>query len=385
MELRLSHYVYSSLGGYRTLYVSPTMPRDLVRPLEGLAKQIYRTAARRQVLGWLRPSDEVAILVKAFQNGTDHAGRPRTCVHAAAIALADAAGFPFFSLLALPEDVFLPPDAQLQSLESQLRPTINLSDPSGFWPSGSLPRESVAALMSLMLVPGLNALVVDHGGETLATLRALAWMCPSRVRRTLTVMVGAPLVPVDGIGGARIVVMPADAKADSPAQHDVMLNFPDETGRAATMANSYAVYIASNLGGEKGRAVNKSLVGLLERYPPQYELTQVHYTHLVMGFGKVERNVTPDGGFDFKSEPFACLSAVRDFALAGIPELAHYILEAVASKASSQYGLDDSSVRPALGKIRMIKDGERQAEAYSFLADRIDGLIRSVAKEVNAS
>jgi hypothetical protein len=114
MAIPLNHYVYSSMNGYKTLYSSPSIPKDLTAGLENLAVQIYRLAHKREVFACFRPDDRNVCLVRAFQNGTDHAGRIRRCVHAVVFSLVDAAGSWFFSPLN-PAHSFSPSKKDLQA------------------------------------------------------------------------------------------------------------------------------------------------------------------------------------------------------------------------------------------------------------------------------
>ena len=78
MAIPLDHYVYSSMGGYKTLYASPSIPKELSRSLEELSVHIYRLADKHDVFACFRPDEQTVCLVRAFQNRTDHASRTMT-------------------------------------------------------------------------------------------------------------------------------------------------------------------------------------------------------------------------------------------------------------------------------------------------------------------
>lgn len=381
MPLRLSHYVYSSLGGYRTLYTSSDMPQKQVSALEALARTIYRPAQSRDIFAWLRPDDGRVCVVKAFQNGTDHAGRRRSCVHAVVFAASDAAGSWFFSPFSVPDSVFLSPESSLQSLPNQLVPECELPPPASFDPPKGLSRERLTALLSVMASPGTTAVVLDRTGSALRTVRALSWVLPPSVRRTLTVSAFLVLPAVEGIPRPRIAIVscrdPRDARIPHAApKPDVVLNFPDGAEDPGVPYDVYAEFVAANLADERGRARVRKLVELIERQPPSAEPTQGRYWHLLEGFGKVEPCLER-GVVDVRRAPKRSLSAVGDFARAGMAGAALDILESIVSYAVEGYNVEAAPLRTMVAKLRSGGTGAAPAapEAFDYAAERLAELI----------
>ena len=399
MPLRLSHYVYSSLGGYRTLYSSSDMPRNQVSDLEALARNIYRPAQSHDIFAWLRPDDGHVCVMKAFQNGTDHAGRRRSCVHAVVFAASDAAGSWFFSPLSVPDSVFLSPESSLQSLPNQLVPECELPPPASFDPPKGLSRERLTALLSVMASPGTTAVVLDRTGSALRTVRALSWVLPPSVRETLTVSAPLVLPAVEGIPRPRIAILPcrdphdalparkragqltapelpAPGWPDDAARPDVVLNFPDGAEDPGVPYDVYAEFVASNLADERGRARVRKLVELIERQPPRPELTQGRYWHLLEGFGKVEPCLER-GVVDVRRAPKRSLSAVGDFARAGMAGAALDILESIVSFAVEGYDVEAAPLRAMVAKLRSGGTGAAPAtpEAFEYVAERLAELV----------
>ncbi len=384
MPLRLSHYIYSSLGGYRTLYSSSDISKKQVSALEALARNIYRPAQSRDVFAWLRPDEGRVCVVKAFQNGTDHAGRRRSCVHAVVFAASDAAGSWFFSPLSVPDTVFLSPESSLQSLPNQLVPECELPPPAVFDPPKGLSRERLTALLSVMASPGTTAVVLDRTGSALRTVRALSWVLPPSVRGTLTVSASLVLPAVKGIPRPRIAILPGrDARVpDDVPKPDVVLNFPDGAEDPGVPYDVYAEFVASNLApegqvpgrsdrtwDERGRARVRELVELIERQPPGPELTQGRYWHLLEGFGKVEPCLER-GVVDVRRAPKRSLSAVGSFARAGMPGAALDILESIVSYAVEGHNVEAPPLRAMVAKLRSGGAGAAP-EAFEYVAERL--------------
>jgi len=371
MSLRLSHYVYSSLGGYRTLYSSSDIPKKQVSALEALARNIYRPAQSHDVFAWLRLHEGRVCVVKAFQNGTDHAGRRRSCVHAVVFAASDAAGSWFFSPLSVPDTVFLSPESSLQSLPNQLVPECELPPPVSFDPPKGLSRERLTALLSVMASPGTTAVVLDRTGGALRTVRALSWVLPPSVRGHLTVSASLVFPAVKGVPRPRIAILPGrDARVpDDVPKPDVVLNFPDGAEDPGVPYDVYAEYVASNLADERGRARVRKLVELIERQPPGPELTQGRYWHLLEGFGKVEPCIER-GVVDVRRAPKRSLAAVGSFARAGMPGAALDILESIVSYAVEGHNVEAAPLRAMVGKLRGGGAGAAP-EAFEYVAERL--------------
>ena len=384
MPLKLSHFVYSSLNGYRPVYVSPDLPREFVSPLEALAKGVYLTAQRTDLYLWLRPpgTDDICV-VKGLRNGTDRAGRSRSCVHAVLFSASDAAGSWFFSPLSLPERVFVTPDSSLQSLPNELLVEADVTPSSNLKPPEHLSRGTVASLLALMLNPETNALILDSRGDAVAALRSMMWLVPPPARRHITVAAWTSTPAVETLGSARLTVLaPKSESLKTMPKPPVILEYPegkvteednDSLDDDDAAFNVYAEYVASNLGSDRGFERIKKLAGLLERHPPQLELTQERYRHILEGFGRVEHCIEEYGSFRILDDVRSSLIAVKEFALGGQPSLALDILDTVVSFAVDHYDMDAESMKNALGKLRTnVEPGDRRFfEACRFLADQL--------------
>jgi hypothetical protein len=382
MPLKLSHHVYSSLGGYRPVFVSPDMPKEFVGPLEALAKGVYLTAQRTDLYMWLQPRESNDIIVsKGFRNGTDRAGRSRSCVHSIVLSANDAAGSWFFSPLSLPEGLFANADSQLQALGNQLAPQCETPSPSNPRPSENLPRSVLASMLALMIHPTAKGLILDSRGDAVATLRALTWLVPPPARRNITLAAWAVAPDVDPFGPARITVLaPKSESLKTMPKPDVVIEYPSgkvneesEDDEDEITFNVYAEFVASNLSSERGFERMRKLAGLLERHPPGSELTQERYRHILEGFARIEPLVEEWGAVKIRNDVKASLGAVTEFALAGMPSLSLDILDTVVSLAVDQYDMNAESIKRTLTKLRTKMDpgDHRFVDACGFLADQL--------------
>jgi hypothetical protein len=393
MPLKLSHFVFSSLNGYRPVYVSPDLPAGLAPALEALAKGVYLTAQRTDLYLWLHPTDSADILaVKGFRNGTDRAGRSRSCVHIVVFSASDAAGAWFFSPLSLPERVFVTDESSLQAIANELVTEIDVPAPATARPPDGLPRGAVASILALMLNPKASALILDGRGDALTTLRSLVWAVPPPARRDITVAAWAAAPNVPGIGAARITILPPGSSlVKQLPKPDTVLEYPVGVARDACNGDDkdededatfhvYAEFLASNLTTDRGCERVRKLAGLLERHPPTLELNQERYRHILTGFETIEHNVEAYGSVKIRNDVKASLASVKEFALAGMPSLSLDILDAVVSSAMDLYDIDAGAMQSALGKLKTnIEPGDRRfVEACGFLARQLEGVAEAL-------
>lgn len=377
--MRLSHYVFSSLGGYRALYVSQTMPPGIVPALESFARGVYLAAQRREILAWLRSDDGLWCAAKAFPNGADHVGRSRSCVHAIVCDPDEVAGHAFFSILSLPSKLFLSAESSLQSVANEL--VARFDPPVPVRPSfgEGVTKDCVSALLSLMLSPEAGATVIDASGEALRIVRSLAWVLPPTVREQLTVSAWAELPPHERFAPARLVVLDGPPSDGGRTERKFVLKFPLREGENPVPFNSYAEYVASNLGSEASFQRVRKLAALVERYPPSTPFTQPKCRRLMEAFARVEVGLDGAGDIHPRRYPLTSLAAVRDFALAGMGSAALDILQTVVSsiKPYSESG----TLQEALSRLGESSgfDEERFAEGCGFLADRLREFLQTQA------
>ena len=395
MAIPLNHYVYSSMNGYKTLYSSPSIPKDLTAGLENLAVQIYRLAHKREVFACFRPDDHNVCLVRAFQNGTDHAGRIRRCVHAVVFSLGDAAGSWFFSPLQVPYNVFLSPEASLQTLQNELQYEYSIKPFVPAPPTAKLSPECLLWLLEGMAGDD-KVVVLDERGDALDTVRSLAWTLPPGVRKAMTVSVGAPMPDVPELGGIRLTILPAAARSgpspggpDDAARDEALLDaadavikFPSGNALKATSPNPYADFVASNIHSEVGFDRVRKLAALLERYPPSLEWTEDRFEQLLDAFDKIGPDIEEFGTVDVHRDPSGSLAVVKEFAAAGMHRLSLDILMAVSSVAMSQHGFDGGSFQEMVGRVRAgeIDDVEKIVEVVSYLAETLKKLLTAAGE-----
>ena len=80
MQIDLHHHVFSSDGGYKTLFASSGLPKVLVDELESFSRRAYTRLKGPPIRPTLRLRDGSLCESRIFSAGADHTGRPRTCV-----------------------------------------------------------------------------------------------------------------------------------------------------------------------------------------------------------------------------------------------------------------------------------------------------------------
>ena len=80
LPFELFDHVYSSVGGYRTLYAHEVLDEDTLAQLERWA-QLWTELGDKKTQLFSRPFNDYWLFGKVFPAGVDHAGRPRACVH----------------------------------------------------------------------------------------------------------------------------------------------------------------------------------------------------------------------------------------------------------------------------------------------------------------
>lgn len=368
--VRLYHYVFSSLGGYKTLYASNNMPSGLLPVLEAFARAIYLQAQRRELLAWLRSSDGIWCAVKAFPNGADHAGRSRSCVHVIVPDPLDASRCAGFSALAIPSKFFLSAESSLQVVANELVAHFEPAAPNRPSFGEDVSKDCVSAILSVMLFPHVEARILDSSGTALRVMKALAWALPRGARESLSVSAWAELPTVEGFLPARIVLLGQETEA-SLSEPGFVLRLPLREGENPVPFNSYAEYVASNIDDDRSFMRVRKLAALVERYPPKPPFEQPRYRRLMEAFSRVEMGLDGSGDLHPRRNPLLSLSAVKDFALAGMAEAALDILQAVVSSIESESG--GGIFRQALERLAENAgiDDERFAEGCGFLAERL--------------
>ncbi|HTL51793.1 MAG TPA: hypothetical protein VL860_04365 [Planctomycetota bacterium] len=234
----LVHHVYSSVGGYKTLYETqdPAAAR-VQKALVAVANTAYKGGMGATFRGYLRftlpvpanaapprtqfgpwqlpPTTALGAgrwYIKSFPMGTDHVGRPRACVHSI-VMLPERTNPPawwqpnplsqfenaLFSTYDFPADqIFLTGRDSLQGLRERTRDQIPwqtpdlLHRPAGLeWlTGGNLPPALVGSMLKLLLFPGSRLFLLASEEHALFLARQLECILPGSYRRSGGLLLG---------------------------------------------------------------------------------------------------------------------------------------------------------------------------------------------------
>ncbi|MGH7145753.1 MAG: hypothetical protein ACREJ2_16710, partial [Planctomycetota bacterium] len=238
LSIPLVHHVYSSVGGYKTVYqtqdpAAQRLDKDLVSAAniayKGGMSATFRGylrfqlpvpplphSARRSFGPWQMPPT-VALgngrwFIKSFPMGTDHVGRPRACVHSIVILPERIHPPPYWQPEALaqmeaalissydfPADsLFLHGRDSLQGLRERThdqipwQPQRLLDRAAGLeWlAAGNLPPALVGLILRLLLFPGARLFVLASEEHALFLARQLECCLPGGYRRCGGLLLG---------------------------------------------------------------------------------------------------------------------------------------------------------------------------------------------------
>jgi len=335
------HHVFTSLRGYRTLYSSPEIPREMLDSLESYANRVCMRASAEPEYDIFDLPGGILCIAKRFRAGADHVARPRNCVHTVLLARADVdaiTGFnPFFVLL---QEVgfFLGPDFEPSTVADHL-PRAFLCSEDEFvalldaLDSAPKPEGRVAAVLAALLSG--RPTVVIRADDALAAAGLVAFaalLLPPAARSRIGMSSVADLSGMDVRDRTMVLMRRRAESLDEFASHDcVILDFAGSTRHNLPAPSRYVEYVAASLLDEKRRAETKRMLALLMRYPSAGIESDARFERFLEGFKRARRVIGPDGRIRLAAAPRAALDAALAFFRAG---LAGAALEIIAQAAA---------------------------------------------------
>jgi hypothetical protein len=381
MSIELEHHVYSSLQGYRTLYASPRLAPEALARAEETARALYHSVGTRPQRGFYRPAPGMSAALRAFACGTDHAGRPRTCVHTVILRDDALRAVPMFNPMAIPEDLFLREVDDPQDLGGDLRrswdPPSAIS-PLALWnqSSGRIRAGMLEMLVPALLEPERPAVVFDPRDEAFDIASVLAWALPPSVRRALTYLSRGPS---PAPGGFRIQF----AATRAAVRGQIFLDFERYASSNDPERNAFSDFLIQSLGSPEGAVDAFRLAAALERYEPDRTFTALGYLNLVEAFRSCRAVFRDDGSLSVGAKARDTAEAVPRFVEAGCLHLARAVGiaagEVIERMAAVVWPDRAEAVRNRLEKVRSAAP-DRLKEALLALTDdlrRAQGLDRS--------
>ncbi len=335
LEIELAHHLYSSSGGYRTLFSSPELPPEVAAKAEDVAKKLYRIVGAQPQRGFYHAAPGLAAAVRGFQFGTDHAGRARTCIHTVFLPEEQLAAVPGFSPFLVPDDLFIPEDTDVQYLSSELRQTW--SAPPSF------PRPSVAGIHPdwiRLLFPSLldavsATIVVDTKLEAGGMIAALSHALPPANRRSLSYIEAAHLTPSSP--PVFQITICEKLPDDTTASDVAVIDLSGGHSRNLPPSNAYSDFVAASMAAnaeDLGR-----FIAVFEKHEPDRRFSLPELAALAKQYPETRHLFRRDGGVATHAPADGC-NAVVPYFRAGAMRLAYTILdELLVAHAQQAAGL----------------------------------------------
>lgn len=401
MDLALRHHVFSSVGGYKTLYASPGLPRDLADDLESFARRIYRRVSGPPIRCTLRLADGTHCETKIFRNGSDHVGRPRSCVHTVIVSRDQIAAVPFLSPLELDGGYFLQADSDLRGIAGRLTRHLAI-DPA------ERPRlaplidaleqgAQVEPLLRAMLSVHHGIIVRDPHDAAFPQIQMLLALLPPGVRAGFSVVRGAYLPVLERCPRVNVYFLSADNDLGPYAQQANFIVFDFADPKAPRIqnlpaANAYCAYLDEEF--LKARRIDRieRVLALLERYDPGLAPSNDVYYNLAAGLRSIHDALDEAGAIDRDKLDESCpagLDSVLPFWQAGMMGLAIYVLSEHCHVAERRFGAQ--SLRGVWEKVDVLarekdrSNPERAAPAVGLLVDLLKNSLERGAGGVGDS
>lgn len=361
-DIALYHHVYSSLGGYKTLYVSRELDGPFREEVEELVRQVYTTLQRTTLyLAFVR--GDYHWWIKAFFHGSDHVGRPRKCVHTILVSRRELENIPFFSPLDLDGDqLFIDVQAPLENVFGHLSPRWDLPIHSlegryTYLQERNWTLEDFTILYNALMSHQHQRLVVGpiEWGKTLAQLSGFL---PWHPRVHLSICGGeilpSPPVPIDLflVNGpshersplySRLVAVDLEQRSVSP-------NFPSP--------NRMVQYLTHTLAHHPERAFK--LLTFLEMHPSPFTSTNDMYASLVSAFEKTHPYISSRGELEVEKNPIVWLENMIKYSQAGYDNIALKIADLSIQILREKYSLP--SVEELEKRVEYLQSNFREYE-----------------------
>lgn len=389
MEFALSHHVFSSEGGYKTMHVSPGL-RPMVQGLEAFAKRIYKKVKREPLYAVLSLEGRLAVS-KTFVAGSDHVGRLRGCVHTILPDLEALRAASLFNPFDLLEKVpFLGEGLKLLAVAGELVPSVEF-DPVT---EAVVPRLEVAerlaqAVFMGMLSPHHEAVATDPTGDIRSLVAELYPLLPPFVRSDFSALLGAYIPPAEDRTRIDFFILPGNADVkEFRSSGKLVIDVARGKLENVPASSPYCDMVMDACSGRSDGSVLRKFLRLMQRNDFSAEPTWDVLRSLVEAFSHVEKLTTDDGMVETPAGPEAALKAVVPFARGGYVGLALELLRSAAAQAASKSDTGEIGrdlVRLASSIEKNIEELKRRpAVLFQHLGQLSDALARYFAQKRGA-
>ncbi|RKY13157.1 MAG: hypothetical protein DRP82_05835 [Planctomycetota bacterium] len=331
MSVRLKHHIYTSVGGYGTVYADAAIEKLQLERLERLAGMLYPRASGRAFLAFFHFDSKNALYLKVFRSGVDHVGRPKACVH---IILAEVNG----AVPPAPEEGWFldsaPTQSDIPSLRNRLPKSAERFDIIQTAHLIAQAELTSDPLLSTLILAAISNRPFYIRGDFFLLMRNLAKVMaliprPSRLRIRVVcpASISQLLVPPNIVMSTFYCVN----SETTPPENAAVLSLSPFSAENLPETNAYIDFLKEASPDEVSK-----LVAILERYAPYEPLTCDAYERLVLAFRNCQDTFTLDGEVDLSKVRPPFLVSLRDFLAAGFEKLVTHVLELLIQKVSSE-------------------------------------------------
>jgi hypothetical protein len=328
-ELRLYHHVYTSIGGYKTVHVSPELSQHVVRVLEAFSDTLYPRVGKQTLRSLFYPSPTHICISRIFRSSADHAGRRRSCVHNILFAKSDLFNLRHINPFCFPESIFLtkaPEATHVPSLGRKLDTWLDVGEPSltdlkigAGRLSGAIGQSVFSAVMS-----SHDMAVIAPDFDCYEFLASAGDMLPPFLRFSTSVVSGT-IYRSSFSKGATLYSL-APGYDTTTLRNEGAITYDATSGTTANLPapNKYFAFLAKNLDDET--EIVRKLVAVVHRYAIARVATNDMYHNLIRAFEQTSHCFLEDGSLDALSDMGAILSNLVAYFQAGYTEI---VLEAL--------------------------------------------------------
>lgn len=359
MEMKLHHHIYTTVGGYRSVYTSEGISPELLALLERYSALTYPKVGGLPIFAISPVGRQFLLYSKAFRGGVDHVGRPKACVHNIVVPLTlpsddGVARIPtlledslFLSHPPEPSDIpYLPSrlkeEAPAEELVTSVEEVVQTGD--FLKPTNLALLLAATASQEFFITGGFIAL-----RQRIRTIFPLIPR-PSRLLLTLSNIEA----PVDAVFGNRGGILRCIKETSEAPTNAPIIMLDTDTSYNMPAMNRYCTYISES----RNRDEIVRLVLLIERYAPRQPLTFDLYPVLIEGFESVKETIDAEGRPEVKHHTIrALMLSLRHFVSCGFYDFVIDALLGVGRFLSRHY--DDDSVLANLPQVQHhLKDAE---------------------------
>jgi len=352
MEVMLRHHIYTTVGGYKSVYVSEGISSELLTLLERYSALTYPKVGGLPIFAISPVERGLLVFSKAFRGGVDHVGRPKACVHNIVVPAVIPPKNGNHLIPPLIEDSFFlsePPEPHdIPYLSSRLKgeaPSSGLAEAVRRVIRSGEFRDPINKALLLATTASQEFFVT---GGFLALRRRIGTILPlvpraSRIRLSLS-SEEAPISAVFGNRGTHLRCV-KDTSSAPPEAPLIMLDGNGSYNMPAM--NRFCAYIDES--GDPDDVLR--LIMLIEHYAPDEPLTFDLYPILIEAFESVKSAVSVDGKPELTPETVRPLMlSLRHFVSCGFEKFVLDVLVEVGRFLSRRF--DDDSVLANIPQVQ---------------------------------